>query len=331
MLSLASKQIRFAARALPVVQNASYYTAPGEVRKTTKLREMFQSNDLEFLMEAHNGLSAKIVQETGFKGIWASGLSISAAMGVRDSNEASYTQVLEVLDFMSESTDIPILLDGDTGYGNFNNARRLVQKLENIGVAGVCMEDKLFPKTNSLLDGPDIRQPLADPEEFALKITACKDTQRDPDFNVVARCEAFIAGWGLEEALKRADMYREAGADAILMHSKKGTPEDIEAFMKEWDNRHPIIIVPTKYYTTPTQQFDDWGVSTVIWANHNMRACVNAMQETSRQIFEDQHLQNIEPNVVTVKEVFRIQNQPELQEAEKKYLPKKAFDDIIKQ
>ena len=124
-----------------------------KVSKAKQLKSLLTSNQLEFIMEAHNGLSAKIVQEAGFKGIWGSGLSISAAMGVRDSNEASYTQVLEVLEFMSDNTDIPILLDGDTGYGNFNNARRLVRKLEQRGIAGVCLEDKLFPKTNSLLAG----------------------------------------------------------------------------------------------------------------------------------------------------------------------------------
>ena len=104
-------------------------------------------------MEAHNGLSARIVEEAGFRGIWASGLSISAALGVRDNNEASWTQVLEVVEFMSDATDIPILLDGDTGYGNFNNMRRLVRKLEQRGVAAVCIEDKLFPKTNSFIGG----------------------------------------------------------------------------------------------------------------------------------------------------------------------------------
>jgi phosphoenolpyruvate phosphomutase len=121
-------------------------------RKTTQLRELFEGPELGYLMEAHNGLSAKIVQEAGFKAIWASGLSISAALGVRDNNEASWTQVLDVMDFMTECTDIPILLDGDTGYGNFNNMRRLVKKLEQIGIAGVCIEDKVFPKRNSLLD-----------------------------------------------------------------------------------------------------------------------------------------------------------------------------------
>lgn len=290
-------------------------------RKTTKLKEMLTSNDLRFLMEAHNGMSAKIVQEAGFEGIWGSGLSISASCGVRDSNEMSWTQVLDVLDFMSEGTDIPILLDGDTGYGNFNNARRLVKKLENIGVAGVCMEDKLFPKTNSLLEGDDIRQPLADPVEFAHKIRAAKDSQTDPDFCVVARVEAFIAGWGLEETLKRAELYRQAGADAVLIHSKKSSPEDIEAFMDAWDNRHPVVIVPTKYYTTPTDSFREWGISTVIWANHNLRAAVDAMQRTTAQIFEDQSLSNVEKKVVSVKEVFRIQDQDELTRAEKEYLP----------
>ncbi len=112
---------------------------------------MLHSNELEFLMEAHSGLSARIVEEAGFKGIWGSGLSISASLGVRDSNEASWTQVLEVCEHMSDASTLPILLDADTGYGNFNNARLLVKKLEQRNIAGACIEDKLFPKTNSII------------------------------------------------------------------------------------------------------------------------------------------------------------------------------------
>ena len=122
-------------------------------KKTKKLKKLLTSPKLEFLMEAHNGLSAKIVEEAGFKGIWASGLSMSASLGVRDNNEASWTQVLEIVEFMSDATTIPILIDGDTGYGNFNNMRRLVKKLEQRNIAGVCIEDKLFPKTNSFIAG----------------------------------------------------------------------------------------------------------------------------------------------------------------------------------
>src|SRR5918912_302566 len=101
------------------------------ISKSGKLRAMLESSRLEFLMEAHNGLSARIVEEAGFKGIWASGLALSAQFGVRDCNEASWTQVVDMLEFMSDATTIPILLDGDTGYGDFNNVRRLVTKRSN--------------------------------------------------------------------------------------------------------------------------------------------------------------------------------------------------------
>ncbi|KAK2189304.1 hypothetical protein NP493_109g03000 [Ridgeia piscesae] len=281
---------------------------------------MLNSRELEFIMEAHNGLSAKIVQETGFKGIWASGLSISAQFGVRDCNEASWTQVLDTLEFMSDAApDIPILVDADTGYGNFNNARRLVRKLEDRGIAGVCIEDKLFPKTNSLLEGR--AQPLADMNEFALKIQACKDSQQDPDFCVIARVEALIAGHGMEEALRRANAYREAGADAILIHSKKSQPDDIVEFMGEWDNKGPIVIVPTKYYKAPTDLFREIGVSLAIWANHNLRASLRAMQDVCREIHDKQSLLDIEGKVSPVSEIFRLQNEEELKSAEGKYLP----------
>jgi len=291
-----------------------------EKKKTTQLKEMIGSRDLAFLMEAHNGLSARIVEETGFKGIWASGLSISAAMGVRDNNEASWTQVLEVAEFMADNTSIPILLDGDTGYGNFNNARRLVRKLEQRGIAGVCIEDKLFPKTNSFIGEG---QPLADIEEFSGKIRAMKDTQKDPDFQVIARVEAFVAGWPLEEVLVRAEAYRKAGADAVLIHSKRSDHSDIEAFMKVWGDRHPVVIVPTKYYKTPTDVYRELGISLVIWANHNVRACITAMQNVSSTIYNQQSLVNVEKNVASVNEIFHLQNEDELRVAEDKYLPGK--------
>src|SRR6266849_5056396 len=166
-------------------------SATSQISKTKQFKRLLQSDRLEFLMEAHNALSARIVEEAGFRGIWASGLAISASLGVRDNNEASWTQVLEVAEFMSDATNIPILLDGDSGYGNFNSVRRLVRKLEQRGIAGVCIEDKLFPKSNSFVRGTS--QPLADIDEFCGKIRAGKEAQRDDDFVIVARTEAFIA------------------------------------------------------------------------------------------------------------------------------------------
>ena len=288
-------------------------------KRTKKLRNMIQAPELCFLMEAHNALSAKISEEAGFEGIWASGLSMSSALGVRDNNEASWTQVMDVLEFMSDATSLPILIDGDTGFGNFNNVRRLVKKLEQRDIAGVCIEDKLFPKTNSFIGGET--QPLADIDEFCGKIKAAKDTQRDDSFCVVARVEAFIAGWGLDEALRRAEAYRKAGADAVLVHSKRTDATEIESFTKEWGGRLPVVIVPTKYYSTPTEKFRDMGLSLVIWANHNLRASISAMKRISGQILRDQSLIHVEDTIVPVSEVFRLQGADELLEAEKRYLP----------
>lgn len=291
-------------------------------RKTTLFRNLLNSGELQFAMEAHSGLSAKIAEETGFKSIWASGLSISAALGVRDSNEASWTQVLEIVEYMADATSIPILLDGDTGYGNFNNARRLVRKLEQRGVAAVCIEDKIFPKTNSFLNGSTQR--LADKDEFAGKIKAAKDSQLDPDFSVVARLEGFISNHPLEEMLERADAYADAGADALLIHSKQNTAVEIASFAEHWTHRCPLIIVPTTYIETPTQDFRDMGISMVIWANHALRSTIPAMQNVCRQIFEEQSVANLNGSVAPLSEVFRLQNTDELAEAESRYLPTRS-------
>lgn len=303
---------------MPATVQPAFAAAPEPLSKAAQFRRMLESKELEFIMEAHDGISAKIVEEAGFKGIWGSGLSLSAALGVRDNNEASWTQVLEMLEFMSDATSIPILVDGDTGYGNFNNARRVVKKLCQRQIAGICIEDKLFPKTNSFIGE---NQPLADMEEFCGKIKAAKDSQTDPDFSVVARVEALISGWGMDEALRRAVAYREAGADAILIHSKLRVPDEVLTFRKEFGERAPVVIVPTKYYQTPTDAFRQAGISLVIWANHNLRAAISAMRETSRRILREESLAAIEPNVATLEEVFRLTGDQELADAEKRYLP----------
>lgn len=295
--------------------------------KSQQLRDLICSSELEFILEAHNGISARIVEEAGFRGIWGSGLAISAQFGVRDSNEASWTQVIEMLEFMSDITRIPILLDGDTGYGNFNNMRRLVNKLEQRDIAGVCIEDKQFPKTNSFIEGE--RQPLADVDEFCGKIKAGKDSQADDNFSIVARVEALIAGWDMAEALRRAEAYRAAGADAILIHSKLSRADEILEFAREWASRSPLVIVPTKYYSTPTEVFRKAGIDLVIWANHMIRAAVSEMEKISRQIYEQQSLANIEDQVASVNRIFALQGADELAEANTRYLIRKQENHAI--
>ena len=286
--------------------------------KASRFRQLLTEPELDFIMEAHDGVSARIVEEAGFPAIWASGLTISTALGVRDRNEASWTQVIDVLDFMADATSIPILLDGDTGYGDFNNFRRLVRKLCQRDIAAVCVEDKTFPKTNSFVDGP---QALAEVGEFCGKIKAGKDSQLDPEFSIIARIEALIAGRGMDEALRRAEAYHAAGADGILIHSKESTADEVMAFASEWAGRCPLVIVPTMYYATPTENFRKADISLVIWANHNLRASITAMRDISRHIFQEQSVTAVEGSVASLRDVFRLAGNSELAEAEKRYLP----------
>jgi phosphoenolpyruvate phosphomutase len=283
------------------------------------LRAMLQAPELSFLMEAHDGLSARIAAQAGFAALWASGLSISACFGLRDANEVSMTQLLDVLECMMDAAELPILVDGDSGYGDFNNVQQLVRKLCQRRIAGVCLEDKLFPKRNSFVGA---QQELATIEEFQGKLRAAKDAQLNNSFCVVARCEALIAGRGMDEALTRCHYYAEAGADAVLIHSRASDADEILAFAQAWRQRLPLVIVPTMYWRTPSQVFAAAGISTVIWANHSMRAAVASMQQVCRQIQQERSVAGVEAGLAPVSEILRLTGMDELHAAEARYLPR---------
>ncbi|MCV9947467.1 phosphoenolpyruvate mutase [Rhizobium sp. BT-175] len=283
------------------------------------LFDLIRSQNLEFIMEAHDGLSAAIAAQAGFNALWASGLSISSSLGYRDANEASWTQMVDVVERMADASGLPILVDGDSGFGNFNNARLLATKLQQRGASGVCLEDKGFPKMNSFIGN---RHPLADIGEFSGRLRAVKDTV--PEMVLVARIEALIAGYGLEEALVRAHAYADAGADAILIHSRKSDAAEILEFTKQWGGKLPVVIVPTKYYKTPVSAYREARISTVIWANHNMRAAIAGMRATCGRILAEESIANVEPEVATLEDVFGLLRYDELSAAEDRYLPKHA-------
>ena len=293
--------------------------AAGTTKVPSQLRALVcDSRELSCLMEAHDALSAVIAEHAGFEGLWASGLSIASTLGYRDANEASWTQVVDAVERMADATSMPILVDGDSGFGNFNNARIAALKLWQRGAAGICLEDKGFPKMNSFVGD---RHPLAEMKEFCGRLKAVKDHVPDPNFVMVARLEALIAGHGLDEALDRAHAYSDAGADAILIHSRKSTADEILEFIRGWQNRLPVVIVPTRYFKTPTSVFRDAGISTVIWANHNMRAAVAAMRDVCRRIRDEDGIAGVESDVASLEEIFGLIDYDELATAEKIYLP----------
>lgn len=288
-------------------------------QKDNYLRDLIESDNLTFLMEAHDALSAAVAERAGFKGLWASGLSMASALGFRDANEASWSQLVDVVERMADATDIPILVDGDSGFGNFNNARLAALKLSQRGAAGICLEDKGFPKMNSFVGD---RHPLAEITEFCGRLKAVKDTVPEREFVLVARIEALIAGHGQGEALARAHAYADVGADAILIHSRQSVAEEILDFARVWQNRLPVVIVPTKYHRTPVSAYREAGISTVIWANHNMRASVAAMRAVCGRILAEESISGIESEVASLDEVFGLLNYAELASAEERYLPR---------
>ncbi len=217
---------------------------------------------------------------------------------------------------MNEAVNIPVIADCDTGFGNSNNVIHLVRKYEAAEIAAVCIEDKLFPKVNSFISG---RQELASIAEFVGKILAAKNAQNGPDFLVIARVEALIAGWGMEEALKRAHAYADAGADAILIHSKSGSPGEIYEFADKWNNQAPLVVVPTKYYDVTAEELQEKRISMVIYANHGIRASIRAMSEVFSSVYTSGGTASVEDKIATLDEVFELQGMPQMKESELKY------------
>ncbi|MEU8606947.1 phosphoenolpyruvate mutase [Actinoplanes sp. NPDC048791] len=290
--------------------------ATGHRSPGAALRAVLAEANAAPIMGVHDGLSARIALAEGFQALWASGLCMSTVLGVRDSDEASWSQLLALVESIVSSVDVPVLVDADTGYGNFNTARRFACKVESLGGAGICLEDKQFPKMNSFVGDGHALAPVG---EFSGKIRACKDAQIGADFVVVARTEALIAGHSVGEALARAEAYREAGADAIFIHSRQRTVDEIAEFAVEWAGRHPLVIAPTTYYDTPIARFRELGIDGVIWANQGLRAAVTAMHAAYAEMWRDRGVTGIEPRIATLKQIFSLLRYDELEAAEQRY------------
>ena len=287
--------------------------------KSTSLSEKLKEKPLTHIIGAHNPLSARLAEEAGFDGIWASGFELSAAYAVPDASILSMTQHLETTRAICGAVSIPVVADIDTGYGNAVNVMHTVTQYERAGAAAVVMEDKKFPKDTSLLEGG--RQELLREDEFCGKVEAACAGRTSPDFLVIARTEALIAGLGQDEAKRRARAYAEAGADALLIHSKSKTPDEIETFVAAWDRDVPLVIVPTAYpQLTEADIVALKKIKMVIYGNHGIRAAVTAMADVFARIRADGGVHKVDRDVVPVSRIFELQRVPEMKEKEKQYL-----------
>jgi phosphonopyruvate hydrolase len=289
----------------------------GQNTKAAALREKLDPHRPALAMAAHNPLAARLAAEAGFDAIWGSGFELSASYAVPDANILSMGVHLEMMRSIGEVQPAPVVADIDTGFGNAVNVAYVVPRYAAAGVAAVVMEDKTFPKDSSLRAGG--RQELVPVGEFQGKVAAAK--ANSGGVLVVARTEALIAGLGEAEALRRGAAYAEAGADAVLIHSKQKTPDEILSFCRAWPGTVPLVLVPTSY---PQLSFADIGalgkVGLVICGNHAIRAAVAAMRSTFRRILAEGGIAGVEGDIATVREVFALQGDAQMREIEKAFL-----------
>jgi phosphoenolpyruvate phosphomutase len=271
--------------------------------RAAMLREAFAERRFLRVAGAHDGLSARLAQEAGFDAVWASGLEISTAHGLPDISLLGLAEYLAAATTMRAAVDIPVIADCDTGFGGALNAAFAAMRYEAAGVAAICLEDKVFPKRNSFVENG---HELLSREEFCGKLTVAKQAQARPETILIARTEALVCGFGTDEALARCHSYVDAGADAVLVHSKSAKPDEVLEFLAQWRRRAPVVLVPTTYPALSARDAQEAGAAMVIYANHGLRAAITAIRSMWARVLVDGGTCEVEPDIASVKEVLDI-------------------------
>jgi phosphoenolpyruvate phosphomutase len=275
------------------------------------LRELLDSKPILKICGAYDAMSAKLVESVGFDAIWAGSFAISAINAVPDASILTMTEFFEAASKMVNACKIPVIADCDTGYGGPNNVRHLVKKYESAGIAGISIEDKIFPKQNSLLEN-GIHQLLPE-KEFVGKIIAANEAKQNKNFMIIARVEALIAGLGMDEAISRALAYEKAGADAILIHSKKSTPDEVFEFVDSWKGNIPIVVVPTNYNSVTIDELIQHKIKMTIYANQTLRASHLAISKILDKMIKAKSMSEIDQEISSMNDIFQLQEMYDLQ------------------
>ena len=282
---------------------------------TEILQKKLQQNSIIKVGGAFDAMSAKLVENAGFDAVWAGSFAISATHALPDASILTMTEFFNVASTMTNACDIPIIADCDTGYGGPSNVAHMVRKYENAGIASICIEDKIFPKQNTLLEGG--KNDLISEKEFVAKILAAKEAKNNNDFLIIARIEALISGLGVKEALKRADAYEAAGADAILIHSKQKTPEEIFEFTDSWKGTIPIVAIPTTYDSVKLNELQEHKIKMVIYANQTLRVAYTAMENLLKEMMMTEKISDVKQPMSNMNEIFELQEMYDIKNKEK--------------
>ena len=280
-----------------------------------KLRKKINEKSILKIGGAFDAMSAKLVEINEFDAVWAGSFAISATHAVPDASIMTMTEFLQVAKNMVDSCEIPIIADCDTGFGGPSNVSHLVKQYEQAGIAGISIEDKIFPKQNSLLENG--KQELLSEKEFVAKIIAGKESKINENFMIIARTEALIAGLGVDEAVKRATAYESAGADAILIHSKSNNPKEVFEFCNLWKGKIPIVVVPTSYGNVTIDELTENNVKMVIYANQTLRIAHKAMSKLLKKLNDADSLSQVDEEISSMEEIFELQKMFEIHSQEK--------------
>jgi phosphoenolpyruvate phosphomutase len=277
-------------------------------RKRRALRTGLRSSSPVVAVGAHDAMTACLIERHGFDAVWISGLGVATMThALPDLNLVTMTEALAAARRADAATTLPLIADCDNGFGSLSNLVRTVREYERAGIAAICVEDNVFPKRNSLYTG-ETQRALIPLREQAARIRAAKMAQEADDFLFIARIESLIAGTGVEDACFRAAAYADAGADAILIHSRDKTLRDVERFLEDWDGRDaiPLVSVPTMYPSFTVEELASRGFRMVIFANHPMRAAVTAMERTLQTLGREQRAAAADPEIASVEHIFEL-------------------------
>ena len=278
------------------------------------LMKKIQEKQFVKVCGAFDVMSAKLAEMNDFDAVWASGFGISSTRALPDAGILTMTELLDAVTFMAEACNIPVIADCDTGYGGPNNVAHLVRKFENAGIAGICIEDKTFPKENSLFK--DGKQEMIAKKDFVAKLVAAKNAKKSNDFIIIGRTEALIADLGVEEALERATAYEKAGADIIFVHSRKKDPDEIFEFYEKWKGKIPIMAVPTAFPTVTLDELKSRGVQMVVFAHQTTLAAFAAISDVVKQMSKIKSLDDLETKLASMDDLFKLQGMHKIREHE---------------
>ena len=252
-----------------------------EIRRAKRLNYLLEKKKKLVIVSAGDAITARLIEEADFDGVWVSGFEASARLGLVDNGCITMTEMLNTAKTIVDATALSVVVDVDNGYGGLHNFIRTVKEFEKIGCSGVCVEDNIFPKINSLWGG---KVPLLSMEEHGAKIRAGKDAQKTKDFVIIARTEALIRNYGMGEAVKRAEYYVKSGADMILIHSRETSGKEALEIHKYWKLKVPLVIVPTKFPQLTNKQLFNAGFSMIVLANQTERVKIKAIRESLKVI-----------------------------------------------